>query len=97
MALLTRHGQAVDLPRLRDRHPDLYTQIDPGIRSTDWNVNIKAVGRGKRALRYLAAYVNKSAFSEQRLARYDLIFHHLYQVLISRFRINKIDDKNGIN
>ena len=57
--------------RLRDKHPGLYALIDPSVGSIDWNVNVKAVGRGKRALRYLAAYVNKSAFSEQRLAGYD--------------------------
>ena len=70
-ALLARRYREHFLAGLRDKHPGLYAQIDPCVGSIDWNVNIKAVGRGKRALRYLAAYVNRSAFSEQRLAGYD--------------------------
>ena len=70
-APLARRYREAFLARLRDKHPDLYTLIDSDIHSTNWNINIKLVGRGKRALRYLAAYVNKSAFSEQRLAGYD--------------------------
>ena len=70
-ALLARVYREHFLAVLRDKHPDLYTQIDPKVRSIDWNVNVKSVGRGKRALRYLAAYVNKSAFSEGRLGGYD--------------------------
>ena len=56
---------------LRSKHPGLYAQIDPSVGLIHWNVNVKSVGRGKRALRYLASYVNKSAFSESRLASYD--------------------------
>ena len=58
-------------PILTVKFADLYAQIDPGVGSIDWNINVKAVGRGKRALRYLAAYVNRSAFSEKRLTGYD--------------------------
>ena len=36
-----------------------------------WNVNLQSVGRGKKAIRYLAAYVKKSAFSEKRLLGYN--------------------------
>lgn len=57
---------------LRDKHPGLYAELDPQVTKIDWNVNITAVGRGKKAIRYLAAYVSKSAFSEERLAGYDL-------------------------
>ena len=70
-APLARRYREHFLARLRDKHPGFHAQIDPGVGSIDWNVNVKAVGRGKRALRYLAAYVNRSAFSEQRLAGYD--------------------------
>ena len=70
-APLARSYREQFFSQLRDKHPDLYGQISPKVGSIDWNVNIKAVGRGKRALRYLAAYVNKSAFSEKRLAGYD--------------------------
>ena len=68
---LARRYREHFLIRLRENHPDLHGQISPNVGSTDWNVNVKGVGRGKRALRYLAAYVNKSAFSEQRLDGYD--------------------------
>ncbi len=36
-----------------------------------WNVQLKPVGTGKTALRYLARYVQKSAFSQKRLLGYD--------------------------
>ena len=70
-APLARSYREQFLSELRHRHPDLYEPIDSKVLSIDWNVNVKAVGRGKQALRYLAAYVNKSAFSEKRLAGYD--------------------------
>lgn len=56
---------------LRGKHPGLYRQLDPQVLRVDWNVNLRHVGRGKKAIRYLAAYVAKSAFSEKRLAGYD--------------------------
>ena len=70
-AALARRYREQFLSRLRDKHPGLFKTIDPSLGSTNWNINIQSVGRGKRALRYLAAYVKKSAFSEQRLAGYD--------------------------
>ena len=70
-AALARRYRELFLSRLRDKHPGLLETIDPSLGSTKWNINIQSVGRGKRALRYLAAYVKKSAFSEQRLAGYD--------------------------
>ena len=57
--------------RLRSEHPQLADQIDLARASQDWVVQCKAVGRGKSALRYVAAYVKKSAFSEARLEGYD--------------------------
>ena len=36
-----------------------------------WVAQCKAAGRGRTALRYLAAYVRKSAFSEERLQGHD--------------------------
>ena len=70
-APLARRYRERFLARLRGEHPALYEEIDPEVCHIDWNVNLQPVGRGKRALRYLAAYVNKSAFSENRLAGYD--------------------------
>ena len=55
---------------LRD-HRELYNQVDPEIWKMKWNVNCRHVGRGKTALRYVAAYVAKSAFNETRLGGYD--------------------------
>ena len=46
-----------------------------------WVVQCKAAGRGRTALRYLAAYVRKSAFSEERLQGHDKDGH-----LIMRYR-----------
>lgn len=52
-------------------HRELYNQVDPEIWKMKWNVNCRAVGRGKTALRYVCAYVAKSAFNETRLDGYN--------------------------
>lgn len=52
---------------LLERHIEQYAELDPKLRTMRWNVNLQKVGSGKAALRYLAAYVRRSAFSEQRL------------------------------
>ena len=52
-------------------HRELYNQVDPEIWKMKWNVNCRPVGRGKTALRYVPAYVAKSAFNETRLGGYD--------------------------
>lgn len=70
-APLKRRYRARFLDHLRERHPGLYDEWAPLVRNIDWNVNLQSVGRGKKAIRYLAAYVNKSAFSENRLGGYD--------------------------
>lgn len=70
-ASLAKHYRRHFLGYLREKHPGLYAELDPQVCRIDWNVNLKSVGRGKKAIRYLAAYVGKSAFSEQRLAGYD--------------------------
>lgn len=59
------------LAHLSDKHPGLAADLDTPLWQMRWNVNLQAVGRGKSALRYLAAYVGKSAFSERRLVGYD--------------------------
>ena len=56
---------------LQDKHPGIASEIDPALAQTRWNINIRSVGRGQSALRYLSAYVAKSAFSERRLDGYD--------------------------
>ena len=56
---------------LAKRHPDLHRKVDPSVWKTQWRINCAHVGKGKTALRYAAAYVSKTAFSEQRLRGYD--------------------------
>jgi hypothetical protein len=58
---------------LREAHPELAASIDLGVHSQPWVVQCKHAGRGRSALRYLAAYVRKSAFSDDRLAGYDAL------------------------
>lgn len=70
-APLARRYRGRFLSGLREKHPGLHADWAPRIRGVDWNVNLQAVGRGKKAIRYLAAYVNRSAFSESRLDGYD--------------------------
>lgn len=61
---------------LRERHPefleefrlDLSTLFGP---DKKWVSNVKPVGRGKTALRYLARYVQRSAFHPRRLLGYN--------------------------
>jgi hypothetical protein len=74
------------LSDLKAKHPSLFYQLDAQLGSMPWNVNVRSVGRGKTALRYLAAYVSKSAFSERRLRGYDDA---------GRIRVEWTDSSNG--
>ena len=56
---------------LLTQQPALHAQIDPAVWELDWVVDCRPAGRGRAALRYLAAYVCKSAFKEERLAGTD--------------------------
>ena len=56
---------------LNNQYPELAARIDLSRGSQDWVMQCKEAGRGKSALRYLAAYVAKSAFHETRLTGYD--------------------------
>ena len=73
---------------LQSRHPPLYNRLTPRARQsfsphTTWNVNLQHVGRGKSAIRYLAAYATRSAFSAQRLLGYDQSGNRLFLRWIS--------------
>jgi hypothetical protein len=68
---LARRLRARFEARLKSDYPELAQRLDLSRGSQDWVVQCKAAGRGRSALRYLAAYVKKSAFSEGRLAGYD--------------------------
>ena len=52
---------------LQQDHPTLYVQIPRAAWSLKWIVNVKWVGRGEPALKYLAAYVYRTAFSAERI------------------------------
>jgi len=61
---------------LETQHPDIFKQLSIEARQSlspeqKWNVNLKAVGKGKTAVRYLAKYVQQSAFHRSRLLGYD--------------------------
>jgi hypothetical protein len=61
---------------LKDEHPDIYQNLSAAQRralapTKTWNVQLQHVGRGKTALRYLARYVQRSAFAPSRLLGYD--------------------------
>jgi hypothetical protein len=56
---------------LKADHPEIFAQVEAAAWSMNWVAKCQAAGRGRTALRYLAAYVKKSAFSEGRLEGYD--------------------------
>lgn len=61
---------------LKEQHPEIFSALTPEAREAlrpgkQWNVDLQPVGKGVTALRYLAAYVRRSAFSEKRLLGYD--------------------------
>ena len=62
MRLRTRLKQA-----LQHHHPQLYLQTPSVVWSLDWVVDVQPVGTGEPALKYLAAYVYRTAFSAERI------------------------------
>ena len=56
---------------LRTRHPKLFGQIPSKVWRINWVVDVQPTGRGQTALRYLAAYVHKTALSASRLLACD--------------------------
>lgn len=62
---------------LKNDHPEIDQNLTPDQRrslapKTQWNVQLQPVGSGKTALRYLARYVQRSAFSAKRILGYDI-------------------------
>ncbi len=66
MRLRTRLKQA-----LQQDHPQLFLQIPRPVWSIDWVADVQAVGRGESALKYLAAYLYRTAFSAERILNDD--------------------------
>jgi Putative transposase/Transposase zinc-binding domain len=61
---------------LKNEHPALFEKLSETQRhvlspAKQWNVQLQHVGSGKTALRYLARYVQRSAFAAKRLIGYD--------------------------
>ena len=61
---------------LKEQHPEIYqrltsAQLKALSPSTNWNVHLQHAGSGKTAVRYLARYVNRTAFHPKRLLGYD--------------------------
>jgi hypothetical protein len=69
MRLRTRLKQA-----LQQHHPQLFVQVPRKVWSIDWVADVQAVGRGESALKYLAAYVYRTAFSAERILNDDSPF-----------------------
>ena len=52
---------------LQQQHPQLYLQIPRAAWTLDWVADVQPVGTGEPALKYLAAYVYRTAFSAERI------------------------------
>ncbi len=52
---------------LRQHHPQLYSQIPRAAWTLAWVADVQPVGTGEPALKYLAAYVYRTAFSAERI------------------------------
>ena len=66
MRLRTRLKRA-----LQQDHPQLFLQIPRPVWSMNWVADVRAVGRGESALKYLAAYLYRTAFSAERILHDD--------------------------
>jgi hypothetical protein len=62
MRLRTRIKEA-----LQQNHPQLFAQLSPAVWSRAWVADVQPVGSGEPALKYLAAYVYRTAFSAERI------------------------------
>ena len=52
---------------LQQQHPQLFVQIPRAVWSLNWVADVQPVGGGEPALKYLAAYVYRTAFSAERI------------------------------
>ena len=64
--VLSRRVRALFRRRLQDR-PELFAQTPAAAWRKEWIVNTQPVGSGEKALTYLAAYVQRTALSSQRI------------------------------
>jgi len=54
---------------LQQNHPREFASLPSGLWRQDWVVDCQAVGRGESALKYLSAYVYRTALGSQRIVR----------------------------
>jgi len=52
---------------LQEQNPELFRHIGPEVWKLNWVADVQAVGSGEPALKYLAAYVHRSAFSAEKI------------------------------
>jgi len=68
-AMLARRWRTRLKQALQTDHAELFQQVPPKVWSLDWVVDVQFVGSGEPALKYLAAYVYRTAFSAERILR----------------------------
>ena len=56
---------------LKKEEPELFTQVSPEVWRTKWIVDIRPVGKGKTALKYLAPYIFRVAISNKRIVAWE--------------------------
>lgn len=52
---------------LREKHPEDWKEIPASVWKQKWVVNVQPAGRGESALKYLSAYVTRTALGNQRI------------------------------
>jgi hypothetical protein len=67
--VLSRRVRHLFRTQLQAQRPELFRQVPAVVWRTDWVVNTQPVGSGERALGYLAAYVQRTALSAQRIVK----------------------------
>lgn len=67
--VLSRRMRNLFRQRLQTERPELFAQVPVAVWRTEWVVNTQPVGSGERALGYLAAYVQRTALSAQRIVK----------------------------
>jgi hypothetical protein len=70
-SVLARRFRTRLLAALANIHPKLLLQIDRAVWSLDWVADVQPAGTGEPALKYLAAYVYRTAFSAERIVADD--------------------------
>ena len=66
-AALARRFRSRLKATLQQDHPQLFIQIPPQVWKLDWVADVQPVGSGEGALKYLSAYVYRTAFSAEKI------------------------------